>query len=152
MSKFGIPLTTIALGLALVGLGMLSHYLAGTEASTTALIPSFVGGGFLIIGGISFSPKLRKHAIHGALLLALLLGAMTLYMGIKELFKPAEESSARKLFAFETTAVLCISYIVIGVRSFIHARKLRKQADKAMKKAEKAAPQAPADPAAPAEG
>lgn len=136
MSKYGLPLTTIALGLALNVVGVLSRILSGDDASFTTLIPAFVGGAFLIIGAISFKSSLRMHAIHGALTLALLLGGMTFYMAVKELLN---DGSVRKLFAFETTAVLCISYVVIGVRSFLNASKLRKQAGKAVKAAEKAA-------------
>ena len=138
MNKLKMTFWTIALGLSLIGLGMLSHYLAGNEASATALIPAFVGSGFLLIGFVSFSAKLRKHAIHGGLVLALLLGSLTLYMAVNELFKPADKSSARKLFAFETTAVLCTTYIAIGVNSFLNARKARREVNKLNRAAEKA--------------
>jgi len=61
---------------------------------------------------------------------------MCAYMAVQELIK--DEGSARKLFAMESTSVFCIAYVVMGVRSFMHARAARKNAEHAVKQAESA--------------
>ncbi|MEM8737735.1 MAG: hypothetical protein AAGG38_04555 [Planctomycetota bacterium] len=131
MSKYGLPLWTLALGLALNVVGVVSWLLSGGD-SWTPLIPAYVGGLFILAGALSFKQQLRKHVIHGALVLALLLGVFMSYEAINELL---DNGSVRKLFAFQNTAVCCLIYIAVGIKSFLHARKLRKQADAAVKSA-----------------
>ncbi|MEM1108924.1 MAG: hypothetical protein AAGH99_09570 [Planctomycetota bacterium] len=135
MSKYFMPLLTIAAGVGFNLVSVLSRALQGADAHITVWIPAFIGGIFIILGAVAFNAKLRMHLIHAGLALALLVSGMMVYMTVKELL--AEDGTALRLFAFETTGVIAISYIVIGVRSFLHARKLRKQAAKAVKAAEK---------------
>ena len=130
-----IPLVTIALGLLLICVGVISSLLAGPGGSVTALIPAFAGGLFVILGAVSFKASLRKTMIHIALVVALILGAYCTYQ-VPEIL--LEDESARKMFAFLLTAVGCIAYVVLGVRSFIEARQARKDADRAERKAEAA--------------
>ena len=117
-----MPLTTVAVGLALNGVGLLSFFLSDT-GSVTALIPAFIGGLFIVIGLVAlFNGKLRPHLIHGGLALSLLLAAFCLYkVGVIL----ARDGSALQMFSFETTAVVCITYIALGVRSFRRARRRR---------------------------
>ncbi len=129
-----IPLVTLALGLLLNLVGITSYLLSDNQF--TALIPAFAGGLFLILGGLAFSPTLRKTVIHIALVIALILGAYCVY---KVPVLLAEGDTARKMFAFETTALACIAYVVLGVRSFIEARRARKELGRAERKAEAAA-------------
>ena len=137
MNQYGMAFTTIALGLALNLVGIISWILAGENASFTTLIPNVCGGIFIILGGLAFKADLRKHVMHAALAVALLLAVMTGYMAVNELIQ--DDGNARKLFAFETTAGLCIAFIAIGVRSFIHARKMRRAANRANHAADAAA-------------
>lgn len=67
------PLTTItlAVGAVLTLLGIAGYALTGA-ASLTALIPSLVGVLILACGLLARQEKLRRHAIHGALAVALL--------------------------------------------------------------------------------
>ncbi|MEO1235703.1 MAG: hypothetical protein AAFX76_02825 [Planctomycetota bacterium] len=130
-----MPLWTVALGLTLNLIGVVSWLLSG-NGHITALIPAFVGGLFLLLGFVSFAEKLRKHVIHGALALALLLGGYMVYEASNELIN---NGSVRKLFAFQNTGIASLIYVVIGVRSFLHARKLRKTAERAVKSAEASA-------------
>ncbi len=132
MKKLYMPVATLILGLILNALGLLSYGLTDTD-SWTPLIPAFIGGVFLIAFGISLSPKLRPHAIHGALALAVILALYSLYK-VSFLLAHNDDpavSSALRMFSFETTAVACLSYITLGVRSFIVARKARRIADNA---------------------
>jgi len=133
MKKLFMPLATIVLGLLLNFVGILSFMLS--DGKTTALIPAFVGGAFLILGGMACNAKLRRHAIHGALVLSLVLGAYCLY---KIPMLLIAQDTALKMFSFGTTAVACVVYIVLGVRSFRQARIARKDADQAVKAAEQA--------------
>lgn len=135
-TRYAIPIATVALGLGLNLVGLIAYSLSEAGKGLTPLIPAFCGGVFLILGGMAIKPNLRPMAIHLALVVALLLGAMTGYMGVAELLDP--EGNHRKLFAFLTTAMLCAIYLVIGVRSFIHARQARREADRAVRAAEDA--------------
>ena len=139
LAKTAIPLTTIALGLALNLVGILAYLLSQPDASVTALIPSFVGGVFLLLGIFSMKASLRALMIHIALTLALLLAIGTGYQAVTELLKDDAEGSVRKMFAFQTTCMLCVIYVVVGVRSFLHARKMRREASRATRAADAAA-------------
>lgn len=139
MKKIFMPLMTLALGVALNLVGILSYSLQQGERSFTALIPAFVGGVFLILGGMALNAKFRKHAVHGALTLALILGGYCVYKVILMLANPGDpNATVLKMFSFLTTASVCIGYLVLGVRSFIHARQARRDAAIAAKAAEKA--------------
>ena len=138
MKNSFMSLVTLAVGVALNLVGIVAFMLS--DGAKTALIPAFLGGLFLIAGGMAlFNVKLRPHAIHGALVLALLLGATSIYFMIQEL---RINKSAVKMFSFETTAVLCTVYIVLGVRSFRKARRTRQANERA---AEGIAPPLPPD-------
>ena len=138
-----IPLVTVALGLLLNVAGIVSYILAGEGASITALIPAFAGGLFLILGGLAFKSSLRKTVIHIALGLALILALYCSYKVPVLLSESAAVDSVpsgdvRKMFAFLTTALACIAYVVLGVRSFMEARQARRDADRAERRAEAA--------------
>ncbi len=123
MKNTFMPLITIAAGLCLNAVGVIAFMLS--DGAITALIPAFCGGFFLIFGGMAvFNAKLRPHAIHGALVLALILGSVCLYFMIGEL---ADDKSALKMFSFQTTATICITYLIMGIRSFRRARLARQK-------------------------
>lgn len=135
MKKVFMPLMTLALGVALMLIGIVSNALQDAEtAHWTALIPAFIGGVFLILGGMAMNQGLRKHTIHGALALALILG----FYCISKVIGMLIDLGDLRTFAFIATGGACIVYIVLGIRSFKQARLARKQADKAVKAAEKA--------------
>lgn len=139
MKKIFMPLMTLALGVALNLVGILSYSLQEGERSFTALIPAFIGGVFLVLGGMALNTRFRKHTIHGALALDLILGAYCVYKVFWMLANLGDPSATvLKMFSFLTTAALCIGYLVLGVRSFIHARQARHDAEIAAKAAEKA--------------
>lgn len=135
MKKIFMPLMTIALGVALNLIGILSYNLQqGESTSWTPLIPAFIGGVFLILGGMAINPRFRMHTIHGALTLALLLGAYCLFKLVSMLIDLGD----LKTFSFVATATVCVGYIVLAIRSFKQARQARKEAAIAVKAAEKA--------------
>lgn len=117
-------LTTIVGGL-LVITGVLAFVLTATS-SITALIPAFVGGLILICSAVASRPSLHRHGIHAALVVALLgaLGSVMNVVKVGQLFTGAAERPAAIITSL-ILFVLCVAYVVIGVRSFVVARKAR---------------------------
>ncbi|REL29072.1 hypothetical protein DYD21_14515 [Rhodohalobacter sp. SW132] len=106
-------------------LGAIS-YIATGAASATALIPAFFGIVFVALGILGTrNESMRKHVMHAALLLAILglggsFGGLMSVLGVLtggELERPAAA------YAQAVMAILCIFFIVAGVKSFINARK-----------------------------
>jgi len=120
---------TFGIGGILTVLGVVA-YVATAYVSPTALIPSVVGILLLVCGVIaSRSEGARKHAIHAALVVALLgaLGSLMQVVKIGEVFAGTAERPAAVLVS-TVMFLLLVLYIVLGVRSFVAARKARAQA------------------------
>lgn len=121
-----MALVGIVFGLLLILLGG-GAYLTSGGASVTALIPAFVGLPVLILGVLARNPARTKAAMHGAVGLALL-GLLGSARGIPDALallqgQDVERPTAAVVQA--TMAVLCLVFLVLGVRSFIQARKAR---------------------------
>jgi hypothetical protein len=116
-----MPRNTLIVGGILIVLGAIS-YVASAFASWTALIPSFLGVVLVICGLIA----LRKPmlGVHAALVVALLGLAGTLMNVVKlgEVFAGTAERPLAVIVS-AITFVLLLIYIVLGVRSFIAARR-----------------------------
>jgi hypothetical protein len=111
-------------GIVLIALGV-GGYLATGAASVTALIPAFIGAAFALLGLLGRREALRRHAMHVAMLLALLAIAGT-FGGITDLLAwpagtPPERPAASVAKAI--TALLCCLLLVAGVRSFLASRR-----------------------------
>ena len=123
-----MPKLTMLLGLLLIGLGLYGYFvLAGDDPSITALIPAFVGGVFLLLGIVGLSRKLRMHAMHVAVLLALLgaagLAARGIVTDFPKYFTDREAlERPNAVFSQGIMAAACAVYVVLGVFSFIGAR------------------------------
>ena len=63
--------TTRTFGIVLIALGVASYFLTG-RTSMTALIPAIFGALFVILALVARSEAARKHAMHGAVMLALI--------------------------------------------------------------------------------
>jgi hypothetical protein len=95
--------------------------------SLTALIPTFVGVLLLVCGAIAArGENARKHAIHAALVVALI-GALGSLMQVVKLGDLIAGTAQRPGAVLEGTVmfVLLVFYVVMGIRSFIAARKAR---------------------------
>lgn len=106
-------------------LGAIS-YIATGAASATALIPAFFGIVFVALGIIGTkSESMRKHVMHAALLLAILGlgGSFGGLMGVLGVLSGGELERPAAAYAQAVMAILCIFFIVAGVKSFINARK-----------------------------
>lgn len=116
-------MTTVTqiVGAVLVVLGVVA-YVATGFASITALIPSALGLVMLILGLVARRASAHQHAIHAALVVALLgaLGSLQPLGGLAD----AEPAAITSLL----TVLVCVVYIALGVRSFIAARKARENA------------------------
>lgn len=122
-----MPKLSISIGILLIILGVASYILTGA-ASPTALIPAFFG---LVFAGLGIlgarNESMRKHVMHAALLLAILGiggsfgGLINVFsvLGGSELERPAAS------YGQAIMALICIFFVVAGIRSFIEARKER---------------------------
>lgn len=120
MAKVTIVLANI---LVLMGVG---GYIASGMVSITALIPAFIGVPLEILGVLALAESRRKHAIHGAVLLALIgfLGSVPGLLKFGALL--AGEAERPMAVGMQSAmAVLLAIYIALCVRSFIAARKAR---------------------------
>ncbi|KAB1644819.1 hypothetical protein [Gulosibacter chungangensis] len=120
-----MPRITIGLGIILILVGLVS-YIVTSFASWTALIPAILGALILISGLIGL--KNQKIGIHIALVFALLgiIGTAMNVFKLGELFAGTAERPAA-IIASTITFVLLIVYIVVGVRSFINARRWKNE-------------------------
>src|SRR5262245_350098 len=129
-----MPAITVLIGLMLilVGLGGFGYsYAKDGVAHLTALIPAAIGSLILLCGVLAIvKESLRKHAMHIALVIALL-GFLGTVMGVVKLFTLIAGGSVERPLAVVSqslTALLCIVFIIFGVRSFIAARRNRAEA------------------------
>ena len=122
-----IPKLSINIGIIMILLGGIA-YVASGAASITALIPAFFGIAFGALGILGKrSEAMRKHAMHAALLLAIL-GLGGSFGGLISLFSMLGGETPERLNAVIAQAVmaaLCMLFLVAGIRSFIEARKAR---------------------------
>ena len=117
--------TTLTFAFAYLVLGVAGFVLTGSTHKT-ALIPCFFGVLFLIFGLLARKDNLRKHAMHAAVLVALLalLGTAKALAYLPDLFRGTSEKPAA-VITKSLNAGLSILYIFLAVRSFIQARRAR---------------------------
>ncbi len=121
-------LVTLALGVCLVVLGIVGYYATG-QVSKTALIPTWFGLVFVLLGAIASKASLRKHAMHAAAALAVLIVFATMGGIVKSIrmIGGAEIERPQAAIAQAITAVLCVLFVILCVRSFVAARRARTQ-------------------------
>ena|SRR5215213_1683929 len=118
-----MPSTAIGCGLALILIGIAGYVwgMLDGKASVTALIPAFFGLVIALLGAFAKSNEsLRKHLMHGALLVALIGLVIPAYrlisMGSKLSLTPVVVAQA-------AMALLCLIFLVLGIQSFVNARR-----------------------------
>ncbi len=119
------PLALI-FGALLSVLGVVLFALADPEKTRiTSLIPTFFGVALILMGILAQNEKMRMHAMHVAALLALIGLVVPLVMVIRALVGGAELglASTGQLIM----AALCGVFLILCVRSFIAARRARRQ-------------------------
>jgi len=114
---------TFAVVLILLGVG---GWVGTGMASPTALIPAGFGLVFGILGFLAGNENIRKHVMHAAAVLALLgtLGSLRGLLALPEVFAGTAERPAA-VISQSVMVVVCVTLLVIYVRSFIAARKAR---------------------------
>jgi len=116
---------TLLFALAYILLGLGGFVLTGSTHKT-ALIPCAFGVLFVLFGLLAFKEKLRKHAMHAAVLVALLAfaGTAKALAHLPELFRGTAEKPAA-VITQAVNAFLSLGFILLAVRSFIQARRAR---------------------------
>ena len=113
--------TTIVIGTLLVLLGAIPYLLS---RQPTALIPAYVGVLLVVLGAVARNERMRKHAMHAAVILGLLgfLAAAGRLVGALASGKTPAPLAAFSLIAM---ALLTGIFVVLCVRSFVAARRQR---------------------------
>jgi hypothetical protein len=114
---------TMLTGVALIVIGVAFKIGTGTQ-SLTALIPAIPGVLILLCGLFAFKHKLRPHLMHAALVLSVL--TIIAFAARVPSVAFAQEGKASVLAALLLSIFVCLAHVVIGVRSFIAARRQRK--------------------------
>jgi uncharacterized membrane protein len=111
--------TTRLVGLILAALGIVSYVGTG-RTSVTALIPAFFGVVLLALAWVGRNEAARKHAMHAALLVALvgIVGTASRLIGATDFTRPAT-------LAQLVTVLLLAWYLGQGIKSFRDARRAR---------------------------
>ena len=115
--------TTIVIGTLLVLLGVIPYFVSASH-SPTALIPAYVGAVLVLLGFVARNDRLRKHAMHVAVivgLLGFLAAAGRLIMSLARGNTPTPLSAVSLIGMALLTGV----FVVLCVRSFIAARRQR---------------------------
>lgn len=116
--------TTIGLGILLIVLGLIGFFITGMQ-SITALIPTFFGILFLILGLIARKESARRMVMHIAMVIALL-GLIGTFSGLIKFFTlitGGEIARPAAVIAQTIMALLLIYYLGSGIKTFIDARK-----------------------------
>jgi hypothetical protein len=116
----------IGFGVALLILGIGGYFLTGME-SPTALIPALFGLILVICGIIARNPDRRKMAMHIAVAVSLLgfLGSFRGLIGLARMAGGEAVMRPNAVIAQAVMAVLTLLFTILGVRSFINARRNR---------------------------
>jgi FtsH-binding integral membrane protein len=117
-----MPSTTRLVGVILIVLGLASYFGTG-RVSVTALIPAFFGAVLVVLALVAKREAARKHAIHAALVVALigLIGTLVRLLPAianGQLGRPA-------VIAQLVMSLVLAGYIALGVKSFRDARRSR---------------------------
>ena len=137
-----MPVITIIIGVMLLlvgvggyGVGVAQEGQGIGYASPTALIPALFGVILIVLGGVAMSERLRKIAMHAAVGVALvgfLTDASTLairnYTNIGKLITGQPIANPTALISQILMAVFCLALVLLGVNSFIQARRRRERA------------------------
>jgi hypothetical protein len=116
---------TLLFAVTYILLGVGGFVMTGS-AHKTALIPCAFGILFVLFGLLAFKENMRKHAMHGAVLIALLafLGTAKALPHLPDLFRGTAEKPAA-IITQSINAGISLLYILLAVRSFIQTRRAR---------------------------
>lgn len=122
-----MPITAIVCGILLILIGV-AGYVNGMmhdKGSITALIPAFIGILLALFGAVAASKEgLRKHLMHAAVVVALLGFIATAGRLVS---KFAELTMSPAVLSQASTAIVCLAFVILAIRSFAAARRAREQ-------------------------
>jgi hypothetical protein len=120
-----MPTLALLVGGVLVAIGVGTYVGTGAH-SPTALIPAALGALIGLAGLVARNPRLRMHAMHVAVLVALLgvLGCIPGLLRLPALLGGTAERPVA-VVAQIVTFLICLAFVVSAVRSFIEARRSR---------------------------
>jgi len=120
-----MPNITIIFSVLYIAVGLGAFFLPGA-VHKPALLPAYLGIILLVLGLLGQKESLRKHVMHAALLVGLLalLGTARSLLKLPSAFDGTAERPFA-IYAQAATAVLSISFLALGIRSFIQARRSR---------------------------
>lgn len=117
-----MPTTAIICGVILILIGVVG-YVNGAmhdKASVTALIPAFIGVLLALLGAVSGAKvSLRKHLMHVAVVVALLGFIATAGRLVSKL---SELTMSPAVISQASTALVCLAFVILAIRSFAAAR------------------------------
>jgi tetrahydromethanopterin S-methyltransferase subunit C len=123
-----MPSTSIACGTLLILIGILG-YINGVmtdHASVTALIPAMFGIVLLLLGVFARkSEGMRKHLMHAAVIVALLGFIATAGRLVSKI---GELTYSAAVVSQVSMALVCLLFVILGVKSFADARRSSKSA------------------------
>jgi len=117
-----MPNTAIVFGVILIALGV-GGYASGpmNAERITALIPAFFG---IVLAGLGIAARakesLRKHLMHGAVIVALLGFIAT---AGRLLSRVSELTATPAVISQAIMATVCFLFVVLAIRSFAAARR-----------------------------
>ena len=117
---------TIGFGLVLMALG-LGGYFGTDREHVTALIPAFFGVPLLLLGLIAPIERIRKPAMHIAVVLGLVGFAGTVggLMKLPVLLTGGELERPTAVAVQAAMAIVCFVFVLLCIWSFIKARRAR---------------------------
>ena len=119
---FNMPIPNFAMvcGAILILTGIVSYLISDT-GSLTALVPSFFGIPLLILGVLSNRNEANKHHyMHAAMVFALVS-----VLGGLRIFSIWSDASSLTLFSHVMLIIVGMIFMIVGILSFRHTRKLR---------------------------
>ncbi len=121
-----MPQAAIAFGVVLSLIGVV-FYVASAAVSPTALIPALIGVLLILAGALALREGLRAHAMHLAALAGTLgfLGCLPGLVKLPSLLAGAAVARPLAVVEQSITAVVCLVFVALCVRSFVKARRAR---------------------------
>ena len=115
---------TMSVGALLSLLGLVAYVVTGM-VSLTALIPTFFGVALVLLAQLGKAQARRKLTMHIGVLIALLgfLGSASGIPKVLSLLGGGEVVRPEAAAIQSLMALICLVYVVMGVRSFIAARR-----------------------------
>ena len=112
---------------ALLVLSGVAFYVGITPHHFTALIPAVLGLVIFILGLAARNEKIRRHAMHGAMLFGLI-GFLGSLMGIPSWIKMLQGQPAFRPQAAQEQFlmfIICGVFLIMCINSFVKARRAR---------------------------